>query len=671
MKTLRLPAAPIAIQILALVIGALVVAQLVTLALTLILPPAPPQQHSLAEIAQALRGGPLEARSSRPLTRSLERAPPALNSAGWVVSQRTTADLAGLLKVPQSEVRILFYAPPPLAGTAGPPPAGPPPNGPPRAALSAPPRMILAGYALAGPGGDGGGMAPPPGGMMGPPPGGMMGPGDMTTGPIGPGPTDPSRMGRWPDRAPSDMRRPRGTTERRPAPMDRTSTRPEGSRPPMDGPRSSAGPGAPPRAEGPRPPARIVPRTPLESAVFAPRAVDLSLVPQPVEPKRQATAPVKDSAPRTPTTIILASPTPAPAEAPVVETPQPAAPAAAAPAPATVVAERPLPRPAAPSVFSLGRAPYVEGEFVAALHTQQGWVTVKPQPEGFPNSWQRRVLIWFGLSFGLVAPLGYVLARRLAAPLGRFAAAAERLGREPAADLAPLAGPAEVGRAARAFNLMQQRLKRYVEDRTGMVGAISHDLRTPLARMRFKLERAPPALRAALGRDIAQMEEMITSVLSFMRDETVGAQRDSIDLRSLLECVVDEAGEGAELASGPPVAVTVDVLGMQRVFENLVDNALKYGTAARVSLGVQDGEAVVEVADDGPGLTAEDLEQVFKPFYRSQEAKASGKAGMGLGLAVSRSTVRAHGGELTLKPGAQGLIARVRLPTAAAVAIAA
>jgi two-component system OmpR family sensor kinase len=153
-----------------------------------------------------------------------------------------------------------------------------------------------------------------------------------------------------------------------------------------------------------------------------------------------------------------------------------------------------------------------------------------------------------------------------------------------------------------------------------------------------------------------------------MRDETIGAQRDSVDLRSILECVVDEAGAGAELAAGAPVAVTVDVLGMQRVFENLVDNALKYGTAARVTLSVQAGEAVVEVADDGPGLAPEELEQVFKPFYRSHEA--SGKAGMGLGLAVSRSTVRAHGGELILKPGAEGLIAQVRLPAAVATATA-
>ncbi len=324
------------------------------------------------------------------------------------------------------------------------------------------------------------------------------------------------------------------------------------------------------------------------------------------------------------------------------------------------------------TVFGLGRAPYVEGEFVAALRTADGqWSTVKTRPQSFPNSWQRRVILWFCLSLAIVAPLGYLFARRLAAPLRSFADAAEQLGRDPSSDLEPLDGPAEVGRAAAAFNLMQRRLKRYVEDRTGMVGAISHDLRTPLARMRFKLERAPPALRSALSRDIGQMEEMITSVLSFMRDDAVGSTRQPVDLRSILECVVDDVEGDVELRPGAPVAVVVDVLAIQRVFENLVDNALKYGLKAEVSLAVEGGEAVVNVEDRGPGLLPEELEQAFKPFYRSAEAKASGKAGMGLGLAVSRTTVRAHGGDLVLMPGSKGLKAQVRLPLADRISLAA
>jgi signal transduction histidine kinase len=350
------------------------------------------------------------------------------------------------------------------------------------------------------------------------------------------------------------------------------------------------------------------------------------------------------------------------------------APAAAAPASRAVAvpADRTLAPPGAPSVFGFRPPADVEGEFVAALRQADGrWAVVRPRPQGFLNSWQRRVLLWFACSLALTAPAAIFLARRIAAPLNRFADAAERLGRSPAAAIEPLAGPAEVGRAARAFNVMAHRLKRYVDDRTGMVGAISHDLRTPLARMRFKLERATPGVRAAMSRDILQMEQMIESVLTFMREETLAEARQCVDLRSLLEVAVDEAGAGAELEPGPPVLVEADVLGLQRVFENLIDNAIKYGRRCRVALRTAAGEAVVEVADEGPGLTAADLEQVFKPFYRGADAKSSGKAGMGLGLAVSRSTVRAHGGELALRTTPAGLTAEVRLPLPAATRAAA
>jgi len=660
----RLPSAPISLQILALLFGGLIVAQLVTLVLTLLLPPAPPQRHSLNDIAQALRGGALDGESHRPFTRSLETAPPSLNSAGWVVSPRATSDLAKLLAVSQTEVRILFYAPPPLAGTAPAPPRGLPPPGAKSAALEVKPKLILAGYVLAqaGPPPGGGGM--PPGG---PGPGGMGSPPGGWSGPMGGDPTDRQQeMRRPPDYG--GPRRP-DSGARRPGPQGVRDPSMSGSRPPPSSPDGASGPGRP--AEPPR----QRPRSSLEAAVFDPSRLDIPRpAPSPVEAPAARNAP--GEAPRaTPVPPPVTASPPIVREAPAANVAlggarPPALSKAAPPAPAPI-AERTLAAPTAPLAFGLGRARYVEGEFVAALRTPAGWVTVKPQPEGFPNSWQRRVLLWFALSFALVAPIGYLFTRRITAPLRRFAEAAELLGREPGADLAPLAGPAEVGRAARAFNLMQQRLKRYVEDRTGMVGAISHDLRTPLARMRFKLERAPPALRAGLSRDIAQMEEMITSVLSFMRDASAGAQRDTVDLRSILECVVDDAGGGAELAPGAAAPVKVDVLGVQRVFENLVDNALKYGAAAKVSLRTEGAETVVEIADDGPGLSAEDLEQVFKPFYRSQDAKASGKAGMGLGLSVSRATVRAHGGDLVLRPAAQGLVAEVRLPAATSLSIAA
>ncbi|PLR05789.1 histidine kinase, partial [Caulobacter flavus] len=354
------------------------------------------------------------------------------------------------------------------------------------------------------------------------------------------------------------------------------------------------------------------------------------------------------------------------------------APRLAAPAapPKPVVAEakpqpqgRALPAPVARGLFGLAPAPYIEGDFVAALRVADGrWVTLQPKPEGFPNSWQRRVLLWFLVSFAVVGPVGYLFARRLVAPLAGFADAAEALGRDPSSPVLAAHGPAEIGRAARAFNQMQARLTRFINDRTAMIGAISHDLRTPLTRMRFRLERASPALRREIGQDIDQMEAMINSVLAFMRESAEAGARQHVDLRSLIECVVDDAeitGGDVVLEPGTAPQVEIDVLGLQRVFTNLVDNAVKYGDSARVRLYVDGDEAVTEIRDRGPGMSEDELGRVFTPFYRSVAARTSTKQGVGLGLATSRTTVRAHGGEIRLSNTGEGLMAQVRLPLAA------
>ncbi|MBE7219054.1 MAG: HAMP domain-containing protein, partial [Caulobacteraceae bacterium] len=320
-------------------------------------------------------------------------------------------------------------------------------------------------------------------------------------------------------------------------------------------------------------------------------------------------------------------------------------------------------------LFGLAPAPFVQGDFVAALRAGGRWAVVQPRPEPFPNSWQRRVALWFAVALLIVGPLAWLFARRLARPLDAFARAAERLGRDPSGEAVALSGPAEIGRAARAFTTMQQRLKRFVDDRTAMVGAISHDLRTPLARMRFRMERAAPDLKRPMLHDIAQMEEMISSVLVFIREASEPSVRERVDLRSILECVVDDAallGGDAALEGGQPLSVEVDALGVQRVLANLVDNALKYGARAAVRLYVEGGDAVAEVADAGPGLPAEELERVFQPFYRAEASRTLNAGGIGLGLAVSRSIARSHGGDVRLKPGdAEGVVAQLRLPLAA------
>lgn len=622
----RWPSPPIAFQILALLLAGLIVAQTVTLVLTVLLPPAPTMQHSLADIAAGLRGSVPDADGDRPLVRTVETQPPSLQSPGWVASEPARADLARLLNVPREDVRLLFYAPPPFAGTESRRPGHPP--------LA----LLFTTYAEA--------QTLPPG----------PGPGGVGRGGMGPGAQ--VRQG-FPGLPPG--------AEMRAGAAQRVF-------------RSDDGAGAGQRIFSYSSAAADRDRStnPLFAAPFRSRVATL---PDSLRgPARPAAPldPVADAAAREPTLKAPPPPQPLARTVPVTE-PVQAAPSVALPAPRPsplrpepeATAGRPLAAPVNRSLFGLAPPPFIEGDFVAALRVgPDRWVTLRPQPEAFPNTWQRRVLMWFALSLAVVAPLGWIFARRLAAPLAGFAAAAEQLGRDPASPVIVADGPAEIGRAARAFNAMQSRLSRYITDRTAMIGAISHDLRTPLARLRFRLERAPPALRREIGQDLDQMEAMITSVLAFMREDAEAGARQRVDLRSLLECVIDEAevtGADVALEPGEPAEVEVSVLGLQRVFANLVDNAVKYGDSARVALHVEGDETVIEIRDRGPGLEPDELERVFTPFYRGVEARTSSKQGVGLGLSSARSIVRAHGGDIRLSLPGEGLLVQVRLPLVGAV----
>ena len=307
------------------------------------------------------------------------------------------------------------------------------------------------------------------------------------------------------------------------------------------------------------------------------------------------------------------------------------------------------------------------GNFIAGVETSDGnWTIVRPSPDPFPNDWQRKVALWLAGCVILAVPAVWWFARSITAPIQRFAQAAERLGRDPHAPPLALKGPAEIGMAARAINEMQTRIKRYVDDRTAMVGAISHDLRTPLARIRFKLEAKTPD-RAAILSDVEKMEAMIASVLAFIRDAAAVDRREDLDLLSVVEVVVDDAaltGGDVQLVDSVPLTVTGDAVALQRLLSNLVDNALKYGGAARVRIREQDRQAIVEIEDDGPGLSSAELARVFEPFYRADASRNLDEGGVGLGLAVARSLARAHGGDVELISRPGGLTARVSLPLA-------
>ena len=253
-----------------------------------------------------------------------------------------------------------------------------------------------------------------------------------------------------------------------------------------------------------------------------------------------------------------------------------------------------------------------------------------------------------------------------------FASAAKQLGRDPGAPaLTTSIGPPEVRAAAAAFNQMQERLRRYVDDRTMMVAAIAHDLRTPLARLAFRLEEAPDAVRDAAAGDIAEMREMIAATLSFVKDLSQPVTRSTIDLLSLIRHQTQANRQmGEPVSDGPmqPAWIEGDPSGIARMLDNLIGNAVTYGCSALVCLRMEKDSAVIEVLDEGPGIPVPLLERVFEPFFRLEPSRNRHTGGMGLCLASARAVARAHGGDLTLHNRlAGGLCAQVIIPASSVV----
>ncbi|NLS28721.1 Sensor histidine kinase RcsC [Sphingomonas sp. S2M10] len=322
----------------------------------------------------------------------------------------------------------------------------------------------------------------------------------------------------------------------------------------------------------------------------------------------------------------------------------------------------PAPRPASPAA---AQDVIVAGGFEASLRMPDGsWRTVTAGSGQEP--WRLFVVVWLLLSALAAAVFAWAMARRFARPIGAFARAAERLGRDPRAPPIELDGPAEIAEAARAFNDMQARLNRYVDDRATMLAAVAHDLRTPLMRLGLRIEDADPAIRGACEGDIREMQAMISAVMAYVRDTSRIGVRRPLDLRSLAETVVDDAadrGAAVSLESGEPVVLEADPVALKAMLANLVGNAVKYAGGAQLVLEARAHEAVIAVRDRGPGIADEDMERVFDPFFRGERSRNRDTGGMGLGLASARATARAHGGDISLhRRDGGGLCATVKLP---------
>ena len=315
----------------------------------------------------------------------------------------------------------------------------------------------------------------------------------------------------------------------------------------------------------------------------------------------------------------------------------------------------------------INRSELIVGAFVAARKLDNGQWRLVSSPNGVIEPWQWQALAWLFTTMLVAVPLAWIMARRVASPVQLFSAAAERLGRDPnSPQLLDPHGPPEISAAVQAFNDMQARLKQYIDDRTTMVAAIAHDLRTPLMRLTLLLENAPPPLQEATGAEIKEMTERIRGALMFFRDSTAPLRRVKLELRALVESLADQLGDqGAdvEVAPGEDYLVEGDPAGLRSMFSNLLENSLKYAGDARVAIRNAETSVLIIISDNGEGVPDAELEKVFSPFYRAETSRNRDTGGTGLGLASARAVARAHGGDIVLHNRAEGgLAAVVSLP---------
>ena len=314
--------------------------------------------------------------------------------------------------------------------------------------------------------------------------------------------------------------------------------------------------------------------------------------------------------------------------------------------------------------------PYFFNTVVAALHLPTGgWRVVRTPPPPLMSGWQQRTALWFGVSALAMLPFAFGFARALTRPIRSFARAVERLDHDDAAPPIPIDGPSELRLAAVAVNDMQRNLHAYLRERTAMIGAIAHDLRTPLARIAFRIERAPDAIRTPVFADIEQMRAMIATTIGFVRDGTAVGERRPVEIAGLARRLAEQARDtGSAVVVGTLESATVagDRPALERLVQNLIDNAVKYAGAAELSVEQGGDHARLCVADRGPGIPDGELDRMFEPFERIDPSRSRTTGGIGLGLAIARSIARAHGGSIVARnrPGG-GLSVTVDLPLAA------
>lgn len=327
----------------------------------------------------------------------------------------------------------------------------------------------------------------------------------------------------------------------------------------------------------------------------------------------------------------------------------------------------------------MGRAPMMHGfgpfgpagvfrNLQVAMPLADGqWLTFATAlPETGPG-FSQQFLISMALMAVIILGVSIWVVRRVTAPLSSLAFAAERLGRDVTVPPLPETGTIETRQASRAFNEMQVRLRNLIENRTRMLAAISHDLRTPLTLLRLRTENVGnPQERERMLGTIADMDAMVDATLKFARDEALTEPQRPTDITALLQSITDDMSDTGQPVTMKAAKSTIYECrpgALKRAFTNLIDNAIKYGKVAHVAIDTSPTTVEITIDDEGLGIPELELSRVFEPFYRLEESRNRDTGGIGLGLAIAQSIVQSHGGTLTLRNRPNGgLRASVVLP---------
>ena len=271
------------------------------------------------------------------------------------------------------------------------------------------------------------------------------------------------------------------------------------------------------------------------------------------------------------------------------------------------------------------------------------------------------------IRFAAVALTAWVAARWLSNPIKHMAKAAEELGKNlNSQNINETSGPTEVRQASKVFNQMKERINRQMEERDRFLAAVSHDLRTPLTRLKLLAEKVNQTeLQADIQSDISEMTGIIDTTLDYLRGNDRPEEECLLDIEALVRSMVEDAEECGQsiTVSGKATPLKLKPLAMRRCLNNLIENALRYGGKTAITIEESDNEVVIRIADSGPGIPEDQLEAVFAPFYRLDTSRNRNTGGVGLGLSIARDMARKQGGSITLKnAGAGGLIAILVLP---------